>query len=175
MPAELDFVPEWANVDFDAPPVADIEAIRAINPHRHELELLSAVVTLDPIKHVVYAYKDLPAGQFWERGHFPRFAVFPGVLMCEAGAQLCNFYTVHTGTVTRDKLMGLGGLDGVRIRSLVRPGDRLHLVAKGIRISSRMTKFAVFGAVKRAAGFESAFEATVIGVPLGTWEDLRGA
>ena len=68
-------------------------SVRAVNPHRFEMEMLSAVVLLDPARKLVVGYKDLTAQDFWVRGHMPGYPLFPGVLMCEAAAQLCCYYT----------------------------------------------------------------------------------
>jgi 3-hydroxyacyl-[acyl-carrier-protein] dehydratase len=150
-------------------PVADIRAIREVLPHRHEFEMLTAVVSIDPVGHVVVGYKDLGPDEFWARGHFPGNPVLPGVLMCEAAAQLCAFYTLQT--VNKGMFMGLGGIENTRFRRAVRPGDRLVLVGKGSRVRPKMTVFNVQGFV----GPEMAFHTDVIGVPLGRAGDGDGA
>jgi 3-hydroxyacyl-[acyl-carrier-protein] dehydratase len=148
-----------------ARPVSDIDAIRGILPHRHELEMLTAVVSIDPVGHVVVGYKDVGPAEFWARGHFPGNPILPGVLMCEAAAQLCAFYTLQT--VSKGLLMGLGGIENTRFRRAVRPGERLVLVAKGSRVRPKMTVFNVQGFV----GTEMAFHTDVLGMPLGRAED----
>lgn len=159
-----------ARFDF-ARPLAGPEQIRAVLPHRHEMELLSGVVHIDPAAHHVIGFLDVPAEPFWARGHFPGFPVLPGVFMCEAAAQLCCYYTQSQKIVTADQLMGLGGLEDVRFLRTVRPGERLVIEGRGEKVHRRMTKFRATGYV----GTEKAFEALVVGVPLGRWEDLRGA
>ena len=155
--------------------IADQEQILAINPHRYEFVLLSGIVSLDPIRHVIVGYKDLSHDEFWARGHFPKFPVMPGVLMCEAGAQLTSFYMYHQKIVPPDRLVGLGGIETARFREPVRPGDRLILVGGGKRLGARLTKFEVTGHVKRGDKFAVAFETTILGVMLGSWEDLLRA
>jgi 3-hydroxyacyl-[acyl-carrier-protein] dehydratase len=91
--------------------------------------------------------------------------------MCEAAAQLSCYYAVSQGFVEADVLYGLGGIEKVRFLRPVRPGDRLALVGKGVKVHRRMTRFAVTGVV----GGEKAFEAEVVGVPLGKWEDILRA
>ncbi len=146
--------------------LANEAAIARVLPHRHEMALLTAVVHLDPAAQVVAAYLDLKPDAFWTRGHFPAKPVFPGVLMCEAGAQLCGYYAVSQGVVAG--VQGLGGIDGVSFRRVVRPGDRLLLVAKASKLNRRMTVFHVQGYV----GGERAFEADIKGVTLGRLEDV---
>src|SRR5437868_1064419 len=109
-------------LDFSRP-VAGIELIRQILPHRFEMEMLTGIVLLDPAKHLIVGYKDVRADEFWVRGHMPSFPLFPGVLMCEAAAQLCCFYNVMQKVNDASTLMGLGGLDEARFLRPVRPGD----------------------------------------------------
>ena len=168
MPADDAFDP--TAFDFIRP-LLDIEVIRAINPHRHEMELLSAIVALDPVAHRIVGYKDLTASDFWVRGHMPGFPLMPGVLMCEAAAQLTGFYVVYQKITDPGVLMGLGGIEEARFYRPVRPGERLVMVGSGVRVNRRMTKFKVTGYV----GTERAFETVLVGVPIGKLEELTRA
>jgi 3-hydroxyacyl-[acyl-carrier-protein] dehydratase len=174
MAADTEVGVPFGAVDFGRVLYA-VEDIERVNPHRHEMRLLTAVVHVEEARHVVAGYADFSPAGFWVRGHFPNFPVVPGVLLCEAAAQLVNFYTVAYKKVPVNKLMGLGGLEEVRFRGMVRPGDRVAMITRGFRVSTRMTKFSVVGAVHRHGQFEPAFEAVVIGVPLMNLEDLPGA
>ena len=156
--------------DF-ARPVAGIEEIRAANPHRHEFEMLSGIVHVDPAAHVIVGFKDAAAGDFWARGHMPGFPLFPGVLMCEAGAQLAAYYYTAQKVGDPGVLLGLGGIDEAKFVRPLRPGERLVLVGTGLRVHRRLTRFRVVGYV----GTDRAFEAVITGVPLGKLEELRGA
>lgn len=151
--------------------VADLDAIRAVNPHRFEFEMLTAIARVDPARKLIVGYKDVRADEFWCRGHMPGYPIFPGVLMCEAAAQLCGYYTVSQGVSDPGVLMGLGGVDEARFHRPVRPGDRLVLVGTGLKVHRRLNRFRVVGYV----GTEKAFEATVTGVPIGSLEGLKGA
>lgn len=152
-------------------PIAGIEEIRAVNPHRFEMELLSAVVLLDPARKLIVGYKDLAPSDFWVRGHMPGFPLMPGVLMCEAAAQLCCYYTVTQKVCDPGVLMGLGGIEDTKFVRPVRPGDRLVLVGTGLKVHRRLTKFRTFGYVNAV----KVFETTVVGVPIGKLEELKGA
>ncbi len=143
--------------------VADIDAIHAANPHRHEMVMLTAITHLDPSRHFIAGFKDVRADEFWVRGHMPGFPVFPGVLMCEAAAQLSGFYGTSQGT-TAGRLMGLGAIESAKFRRMVQPGDRLVLIGHGLKIDRRLMRFLVRGYV----GGEMAFETIVTGVPLKT-------
>jgi 3-hydroxyacyl-[acyl-carrier-protein] dehydratase len=164
--------PEIDLTAFDyANPLIGIEAIRAVNPQRFDFEMLTGIVHIDPVKHLIVGFKDLREDESWARGHMPGFPLFPGVLMCEAAAQLCGFYYINQKIGVPGVLIGLGAIDEARFHRPVHPGERLILVGTGVKIHRRLTKFRVVGTV---AG-EKAFEAVVAGVPLGQLEDLRGA
>jgi 3-hydroxyacyl-[acyl-carrier-protein] dehydratase len=152
-PATLDLTPR----------IADLEGIRKFNKQRFEMEMLTAVCELDAARHYIVGYKDVGEDEFWARGHMPGFPLLPGVLMCEAAAQLCSFYVGKTGVI-KDNLMGLGGLDGGKFKRMVRPGERLVLVGHGLKVDRRFTRFHTRGYV----GSEFAFEVVVVGVPLKT-------
>lgn len=167
MPADTDLGVDVASLDFSRP-VADAEAIRAVIPHRYEMELLTAIVSVDPTRHHIVGYKDLRQDEFWVRGHMPGYPLMPGVLMCEAAAQLTCYYVLSQKLVDLGSFQGLGGIERARFHRPVRPGDRLVLVGQGIKVHRRMTRFFVTGLVNG----ERVFEAEVIGVPVGKWEDL---
>jgi 3-hydroxyacyl-[acyl-carrier-protein] dehydratase len=141
--------------------IADQEAIRKVNPQRFEMEHLNGILFLDAEQHLVVGFKDVRADEFWVRGHMPDYPLLPGVLMCEAAAQLCSYYTQTTG-INEGDFIGFGGMENVRFRSPVRPGDRLILIAKCTRLHRRQTIFVVQGFV----GDTMVFHADVIGVPL---------
>jgi 3-hydroxyacyl-[acyl-carrier-protein] dehydratase len=158
MPPEVHFDP--AQLDFSKV-VADKEELRRVNPQRFEMEQLDCIIHLDREQHIIIGYKDVQPDEFWVRGHMPGYPLMPGVLMCEAAAQLCSYYVVVTGLLHGD-FIGFGGLDEVRFRGLVRPGDRFVLVGKGLRLHRRQTIFNVQGFV----GSTMVFHGEVFGVPL---------
>jgi 3-hydroxyacyl-[acyl-carrier-protein] dehydratase len=86
--------------------------------------------------------------------------------MCEAAAQLCAYYTTTQGLLQRD-FVGFGGMENVRFRGTVRPGDRLVLIAKGVRLYRRQTIFNVQGFV----GTTMVFHADILGVPMTRKEE----
>src|SRR5262245_23054443 len=106
MPPSINFHPSQLNLERV---VADKEAIRRVNPQRFEMEQLDAIVLIDPVQHLVAGYKDLRADEFWVRGHMPAYPLLPGVLMCEAAAQLCSYYSTTQGISPGD-FIGFGGM-----------------------------------------------------------------
>lgn len=112
--------------------VADIEEIRRYNPQRYEMEHLTAICFEDEKRNVVVGYKDLGPDEFWARGHMPGMPLMPGVIMCEAAAQVASYYTKRFNLM--DGVVGFGGLKEVRFRGLVRPGDRLVIVSRLLKL-----------------------------------------
>jgi 3-hydroxyacyl-[acyl-carrier-protein] dehydratase len=159
MPPELNFDPSRLDL---ARVVADQEAIRAVLPQRFEMLQLTAVVHVDTEREIIAGYKDVRPDEFWVRGHMPGAPLLPGVLMCEAAAQLASFYIVKYSGLLREGFIGFGGLENVRFRAPVRPGDRLVMVAKSVKLHRRQSVFNVQGFV----GTTMAFHADVIGVPM---------
>ncbi len=141
--------------------VVDLDGIRAVNPQRFDMEQLTAIVHVDRAQQVIIGYKDVRADEFWARGHMPGYPLLPGVLMCEAAAQLCGWYSTTAGLL-EDGFVGFGGLENVRFRAPVRPGDRLVLVARAVRLHRRQTLFNVQGFV----GTTMVFHGDVMGVPM---------
>jgi 3-hydroxyacyl-[acyl-carrier-protein] dehydratase len=159
MPPELHFDPSRLDLSHV---VADQEAIRAVIPQRFEMEQLTAIVYVDTEQRIIAGYKDVRPDEFWVRGHMPGAPLLPGVLMCEAAAQLCSFYIVQYSGLLREGFIGFGGLENVRFRAPVRPGDRLVLVGKATKLHRRQSIFDVQGFV----GGTMVFHAEVFGVPL---------
>lgn len=111
---------------------ADIEEIRRYNPQRFEMEQLTAICYEDRQRHVVVGYKDLGPDEFWARGHMPGMPLMPGVIMCEAAAQLASYYSRKYELISG--MVGFGGLEEVRFRGVVRPGDRFVIVSRLLKL-----------------------------------------
>lgn len=136
------------------------EAIEAVNPHRYEFRLLDGIVYHNPADHSLVAFKDARADDFWVRGHIPGRPLFPGVLMIEAAAQAVSFAAKKaSGT---DAFFGFSGIDEVKFRHQVVPGDRLYIIGQCIEMRSRRFKYATQGVV----GGKMAFEAIIVGMPI---------
>ena len=116
--------------------IADIEEIRRFIPQRFEMEQLTAVCHQDLDNKIVVGYRDLGPDEFWAQGHMPGMPLMPGVLMCEAAAQLASYYSAKFKLI--DGPVGFGGLEKVRFRGIVRPGDRLVVVCRLLRIRRKI-------------------------------------
>jgi 3-hydroxyacyl-[acyl-carrier-protein] dehydratase len=157
MPPELLF--DISTVDHGRV-LYDQQHILEINPQRHEMVQLDAIVHMDPAQHLIVGYKDVRPDEFWVRGHMPDFPLLPGVLLCEAAAQLTGFYSMKNKMVDGEVIV-FSGMDNVRFRGQVKPGDRVWFVGKATKINRRKNAFAVQAFV----GAKMVFEAEVFGMP----------
>ena len=156
-------------LDFTEP-IFTLDEIRAVNPQRHEMEQLTAIVHMDTENHGVVGYKDVTADEFWVRGHMPDFPLMPGVILCEAAAQLAGFYARKTDLLGAGDFLGFGGMNAVRFRGPVYVGDRLVLMAKVTKVRPRrMAEFDFQGFVDGKMRFSGG----MIGVPIDASDEAK--
>ena len=103
----------------------DAVAIQRIIPHRHPFLLVDRVTELEPGRRAV-GQKQVSMGEPFFTGHFPGYPVMPGVLIVEALAQVGAIALLTTEDF-RGKLALFAGIDNVRFRRQVKPGDTLVL------------------------------------------------
>ena len=113
--------------------IADLDEIRKYNRQRFEMERLTAIVYADPERKICAGYHDETEQEFWVRGHMPGKPLLPGVLMLETAAQLCSYFAVKYDLLGT-KLVGFGGLDEVKFRDPVHPGQRLVMVCELLKL-----------------------------------------
>ena len=99
--------------------------IEAILPHREPFLLLDEVIEIEPGVRVL-ARKHVREDEWYLAGHFPGNPIMPGVLMVEALAQT-GAVAVLSEEANKGKLALFAGIDDVRFKRLVRPGDTLEL------------------------------------------------
>jgi len=119
-----------------------IEEIRRFLPHRYPLLLVDRVMECIPGEEIT-CIKNVTINEPHFLGHFPQQAIMPGVLIIEALAQatgLLGFRTMSEEPKD-DVLYMLVGVDGVRFKRQVVPGDQLTLKAKIERRSKVIWKF----------------------------------
>ena len=104
------------------------EEIQKILPHRDGMLLIDEVEVIDGI---AYAKKTIRPEEWFLQGHFPGNPIVPGVILCEIMAQsACALLgDVAGGNITPY----LTGLDKVRFRNPVRPGDMIEITCSIIR------------------------------------------
>ncbi|NNE00611.1 MAG: beta-hydroxyacyl-ACP dehydratase [Pirellulaceae bacterium] len=125
---KTDFYFDLSQLDFDNP-IADIHAIRKLNPQRDEMEHLTGILAEDVDNQTCAGYKDVGHDEFWCNGHMPGMPLMPAVIQLEAVAQLASFFTQRNDLLGAE-MVGFGGVDGARFRDVVVPGDRLILMIK---------------------------------------------
>ena len=140
--------------------VAGPDEIRRFNAQRYEMEQLDGIIHLDVDQGLIVGFKDVGDDEFWVRGHIPGRPLFPGVLMCEAVAQLCSYY--YKAASREERFLGFGGLDDVKFRGEVAPGDRLILVARCNELRSRRATFSCQAFVDG----RMVYQGTIIGMPM---------
>jgi 3-hydroxyacyl-[acyl-carrier-protein] dehydratase len=107
-------------------------------PHRPPFLFVDEVLELVPGQSARGVW-NLTGEEWFFPGHFPGRPTLPGVLMCEAVAQL-GAIAVLTDERFAGKLPLFGGLDSARFRRQVSPGDRLELAVELSRLSGRAGK-----------------------------------
>ena len=134
--------------------VFGIEKIRQMIPQRYEMEQLTGILLFDPQRKIAIGYKDITPEEFWVRGHIPGRPLMPGVMMCESAAQLCSFY-FRMCRPEAEGFLGFAGMENVRFRGTVVPGNRFIIVVKAERIDTRVKVFDAQGIVKDRMVFEA--------------------
>jgi len=104
------------------------EQIEEILPHRDPFLFLDEVTVLEPGSRVV-ARKRVREDEWFLTGHFPGRPIMPGVIIVEAMAQT-GAIAVLADEANRGKLALFAGIDGVRFKRMVLPGDELELTCE---------------------------------------------
>jgi 3-hydroxyacyl-[acyl-carrier-protein] dehydratase len=120
----------------------DREAVKNINPHRYEFQLLDRVIHLDREKQQAVGELAITDQQFWVRGHIPGRPIFPGVLQIEAAAQLCSTISSIIPHDKEKSFFGFVGVDQIKFRKQVVPGDTLIILCQLLEIR-RVARFEV--------------------------------
>ncbi|REJ82078.1 MAG: beta-hydroxyacyl-ACP dehydratase [Planctomycetota bacterium] len=152
---------DYKQFDYEKPLIT-LDEIRKLNAQRHEMEQLTGIVWVDEENHGVIGYKDITDDEFWIKGHMPGFPLMPGVLMCEAAAQLAAFYARKYGLLKDGDYLGFGGMESVRFRSPVYPPARLIICARAARLRRIRAEFDFQGFVDD----QLIFHGRMIGVPI---------
>ncbi len=103
----------------------DRAGIEAIIPHRAPFLLVDRIEAFVPGESAV-GYLDVSEDMFWVPGHFPDYAVMPGVLIVEACAQV-GAVALLSLPENQGRIAFFAGIDGVRFKRQVRPGDVLRM------------------------------------------------
>lgn len=152
---------DFSEFDFENP-LFGLDEVLEVNPQRFEMLQLHGVVHVDKERHGGVGFVDLSPDDFWCRGHFPGYPLMPGVLQCEAAAQLAGFYARKFKVLGGD-FVGFGGINNVRFRAPVRPPCRLVVCVKVTDLRpGKRASFDIQGFVDG----RMVFNGEMIGVPI---------
>lgn len=137
------------------------EFIEAHNPHRGCMRLLDGIIweQREPVSRAL-GYKDIRDDEFWVPGHIPGRPIFPGVLMIEAAAQFASYLTMRL--FDKVDFIGFSGVNDVKFRGQVVPGDRFYLLIEGVNMKPRRSICKAQGVVNG----NLVFEGTITGMPI---------
>ena len=127
-----------------------IEEIMSLLPHRYPFLLIDRVLELTPGKSLV-AIKNITINEPQFPGHFPKQAIFPGVLVIEAMAQaaaILGFKTSDT-TLGKNQTYYLAGVDKARFKKPIIPGDQLRITIRLLRYKQAIWIFEGEGTVEQ--------------------------
>ena len=145
----------------DTPTTADIALIQRIIPHRYPFLLVDKVRDIEPFKSAV-GIKNVTMNEPHFQGHFPGVPIMPGVTIVEAMAQTAAIMVgVSADLADKNLLVYFMGIDGVKFRRKVGPGDVLELHVTTVRgkPGGKVWKFAGRAEVEGELACEAEFTA----------------
>ena len=121
------------------PRTIDLQGIMDLLPHRYPLLLVDRILDFEP-KTWIRGIKNISFNEQIFQGHFPSRPVFPGVYIVEAMAQTGGCLLMREFEDRSRKVIYFMGIDNVKFRKPVVPGDQLLMEVKVIQLKSRICK-----------------------------------
>lgn len=119
----------------------DVEAIKILLPHRSPFLFVERLSDIRPFESAV-GWKTVGYNEPHFQGHFPDFAVMPGVLIVEAMAQASGALVVHSLDLKGEKRqVFFMGIDKARFRKPVKPGDMLRFPVTALQRRGAVWRF----------------------------------
>lgn len=118
------------------PNAIDIQGIMDLLPHRYPILLVDRILDYEPGQWI-RGLKNLTMNEQVFQGHFPNRPVFPGVLIVEAMAQTGGCLMLRDFPDRHRKVIYFMGIDGVKFRRPVLPGDQLIMEVKVLSLRTR--------------------------------------
>lgn len=106
-------------------PTLDIQAIQELLPHRYPFLLVDRIIEIGDNR--IVGIKNVSINEPHFTGHFPQFAVMPGVLIVEAMAQVAGILVMRSIPDRANKLVLLATIEQAKFRKPVTPGDQLRI------------------------------------------------
>ncbi|NOZ60623.1 MAG: bifunctional UDP-3-O-[3-hydroxymyristoyl] N-acetylglucosamine deacetylase/3-hydroxyacyl-ACP dehydratase [Calditrichaeota bacterium] len=141
--------------------VLDINAIHKILPHRYPFLLVDKIIDLVPKERVV-GIKNVTANEPFFMGHFPGHPVMPGVLIIESMAQVGGILLLDAEEDSSNKLVYFTGIDNVKFRKPVIPGDQLRFELDMVKYRRSICKMVGKGFVGENLVVEAELSAAVV-------------
>ena len=118
------------------------EDIKKYLPHREPFLFVDEVIEINEKKEI-HARKCVEEDEYFLKGHFPNNPIFPGVIIIEALGQASGIlgFTLMNKTPEEGSIYVLAGVDKVRFRKRVRPGDTIDLFSKVVNEKRGIWKF----------------------------------
>ena len=110
----------------------DINQIKKLLPHRYPFLMVDKVLEITPDS--ITALKNVTANEEFFNGHFPSQPIMPGVLQIEALAQVAGIFALSQPDTPQEVSTLFAGVDGVKWKRPVVPGDQLKLTVKIIKM-----------------------------------------
>jgi beta-hydroxyacyl-ACP dehydratase FabZ len=121
-------------------PTHNIQAIMKLLPHRYPFLLIDRVLEIVPGKNVI-AIKNVTINEPFFQGHFPQTPIMPGVLIVEAMAQAGGILAFESiPKIKQGSLIYFMGMDKVRFRKPVTPGDQIIFKVEILKLRSKVIK-----------------------------------
>jgi len=121
------------------PRTIDLQGIMDLLPHRYPLLLVDRILDFEP-KTWIRGMKNISFNEQVFQGHFPSRPVFPGVYIVEAMAQTGGCLLMREFEDRARKVIYFMGIDNVKFRKPVVPGDQLVMEVKVLQFKSRICK-----------------------------------
>jgi beta-hydroxyacyl-ACP dehydratase FabZ len=121
------------------PRTIDLQGIMDLLPHRYPLLLVDRILDFEP-KDWIRGLKNVSYNEEVFQGHFPSRPVFPGVYIVEAMAQTGGCLLLREFEDRAKKVIYFMGIDKVKFRKPVQPGDQLVMEVKVLQFKGRICK-----------------------------------
>ncbi len=142
--------------------VMDIDEIKKYLPHRYPFLLVDRITHLDLDEKTIIGYKNVSVNEPFFPGHFPQKPVMPGVLICEAMAQVGGMLLLQEVGELNGRLALFMGIKSAKFRKPVLPGDQLVMEVK--MVNKRFNTYWMHGVamVNGVVAAESEFQVALV-------------
>jgi len=141
--------------------VLDVEQIKKLLPHRPPMLLVERLTDIVKLESAT-GWKAVSINEPYFQGHFPDYAVMPGVLIVEAMAQTAGAVVMHSLGVEREKSMVyFMTIEKARFRKPVHPGNMLRMPVKALRRRGPVWRFEGQAFIGDTLCAEAEFSATI--------------